>query len=302
MKGIVFNIERYALEDGPGIRTVVFFKGCPMSCDWCANPESQQKRPQIMYISNNCRLCGRCIKICPSKAVRANDEFGIYTDNSKCTMCSMCIDVCYYRAREITGTIMSVEEVMAAVLRDKDFYIESGGGVTFSGGEPLLQSKFLKKLLEACKDEKIHTAVETCMYTDNKDNLNTLLYTDLIYADIKHIDSVVHTQRTKVGNDIILNNIKWLDQSNKRMILRVPYIPRFNDEIDVQLKLYRWASELKNLQWIEILPYHRLGILKYRGLGRKYSLEDYQPVKKNDLHYLVDIGAQYDIKVNIGAV
>ncbi len=302
MKGIIFNIERYGLEDGPGIRTVVFMKGCPLRCDWCANPESQIKKPQIIYFPNKCSLCGRCVEKCPVGAVRYDDKYGIYTDFSKCVLCGECVSACYYGAREFTGREMSVNEVMAEVLKDRDFYIESGGGVTFSGGEPLLQSKFLAELIKACKDYHFHVAVETCLYTNEDSSLHILRDADLIYVDIKHSDSVLHKKYTGVNNDQILKNIIKLDGFNKKMIIRVPSIPGINDQPDIQREIFEWASKLKNLLWIEILPYHRLGNMKYKGLGRKYKLHDLQPVKKEDLQYLVDIGRDCGVKIKIGAL
>ncbi len=302
MKGIIFNIERYALEDGPGIRTVVFMKGCPLRCEWCANPESQAKKPQVIYFPNKCSLCGRCIEKCPAGAVRYDDKYGIYTDFSKCGLCGECISACFYGAREFAGMEMSVDEVMSEVLKDRDFYDESGGGVTFSGGEPLLQSGFLTELIKACKAEKLHTAVETCLYTPEDDSIYALSGADLIYTDIKHSDSKLHKKYTGVGNERIFENIRKADEFNKEMIIRVPFIPGVNDLPEVQRKIYTIASGLNNLLHIEVLPYHRLGIMKYRGLGKEFKLLDLQPVKKEDLQYLVDIGRNCGVKTKIGAL
>ena len=301
MKGIVFNIERYSTEDGPGIRTVVFLKGCPLSCIWCANPESQMKKPQIMHFSNRCHFCGRCVEKCPNNAIAPSDEFGVLTDIKRCTLCGECINACYYGAREFTGTEMSVEEVINEVVRDIDFYNESNGGVTFSGGEPLNQPEFLKELIGACKSKGIHTAVETSLYADENNVKIALAEIDLVYADIKHINTVLHKKYTNVNNEKILKNFKLLEELNKKIIVRIPYIPDINDELDTQREIFQWVSKLKNLLWIEILPYHRLGLLKYKGIGKRYALPDLQPIKKEDLEYLIEMGAACNVKVRIGA-
>ena len=301
MKGTVFNIERYALEDGPGIRTVVFMKGCPLRCDWCANPESQEKSPLIIYFPNKCSMCGRCIEKCPTRAVRYDDKYGIYTDFSKCGLCGECVSICFYGAREVTGKEMSVDEVMSEVLRDRDFYGKSGGGVTFSGGEPLLQAGFLTELIKACRAEHLHTAVETCLFTAEDDSIYALRDADFIYIDIKHSDSMLHKMYTGVGTERIFENISKVDEFNKKITIRVPLIPGVNDSPEVQQKIYSRASKLKNLLWIEVLPYHRLGIMKYKGLGKEYKLQDLQPVKKENLRYLVEIGRNCGVEIRIGA-
>ena len=302
MKGIVFNIERYAIEDGPGIRTVVFLKGCPLQCEWCANPESQNIRPQVMYFANKCVLCGRCVERCPQKALSADNEFGILTDFAKCDLCGECIDFCYYGARDFTGKEMTVQEVTAEVLRDLDFYKASGGGVTFSGGEPLFQPEFLKELIMDCKSKGVHTTVETCLFAKKETVVSALSNVDLVYADIKHLDTIQHKKRIGAGNEQILQNILLLDSLNKKMIIRVPFIPDFNDQLETQKEIYLWASHLKNLLWIEILPYHKLGFLKYKGLGRQYLWNGVNAVKRKDLLYLKEAGRECNVLVKIGAV
>lgn len=300
-EGTVFNIERYSNEDGPGIRTVVFLKGCPLRCDWCSNPESQSERSEILYLYNKCVSCGRCIMLCPQNAISLKEEFGLITDPNKCDVCGICTDACYYSAREVSGKRMTVSEVLEIVRKDKMYYSVSGGGVTISGGEPLLQPNFLKALAGCLTEEGIHTAVETTLFASKETVLWTLESIDLVYVDLKHMDQSIHQFFTGIGNGYILDNIRLLDELNKPFIIRVPFITGFNNDDETQKKIYEWAATLNNMQWVEVLPYHRLGEYKYKGLGRDYKLKDLIPVKKDSLRYLTEMGSEFGIKVKIGA-
>jgi pyruvate formate lyase activating enzyme len=299
--GIIFNIERHSTEDGPGIRTVVFLKGCPLRCEWCSNPESQSFKPEILYFSNKCTLCGHCIKVCPHNAISYSEKFGLLTDYTKCDVCGKCVDACYYGAREVSGREMRVSEIVTEVKKDLKFYRMSGGGVTFSGGEPLSQPVFLHDLICSLKAEGINTAVETTLFASRDTVISGLECADLVFVDLKHIDSSIHKKYTGVDNAVILENIKLLDEMNKSFIIRIPFIPGFNDDNETQKSIYSWASRLKNMMWIEILPYHRLALYKYRGLGRNYKLADMEPVKKESLSYLTEMGSRLGVKVRIGA-
>ena len=302
MTGIIFSIERYAIEDGPGIRTLVFLKGCPLICEWCSNPESQLHTPELLYFDNKCVSCGRCVSNCPQGAIHHDRNFGLITDLDRCTLCGLCVEYCYYNARELSGKEMTVEQVMGIVLRDKLFYDKSNGGLTISGGEPLLQSAFVSELIEACKIQDISTAIETSLYADEQIVERTLNNVDLIFVDIKHIDIFKHLDHTGVSNEKILNNIRLIDRMNKNFIIRVPFIPGVNDDIETQRQIYKWAAQLKNLKHIEILPYHRLGMGKYRALGREYLMGDLKPVLKNELLFLSEIGKECGVEVRIGAL
>lgn len=301
MTGVVFSIERYALEDGPGIRTLVFLKGCPLNCQWCANPESQIYTPQILHFRNKCVICGRCIELCPQNAIQIDDEFGLVTNYDRCTVCGICVEACYYGAREISGEDMEVCEVMDIVERDKMYYDMTGGGITISGGEPLLQTGFVRELARVCRERGIHSAIETTLYCEKETVKRALEYIDLVFVDIKHIDSQIHEQFTGVRNERILENILMIDSLGKQFIIRVPFIPGFNDDDNTQRLIYKWAAKLENLKWIEILPYHRLGIGKYQGLARRYPMGDISPVTKHSLSYLKDLGAEFGVEVRIGA-
>ncbi len=299
--GLIFDIERYATQDGPGIRTVVFFKGCPLRCQWCANPESQAKKPQLMFYQNRCRGCGRCLAGCPQKAIRLDPEFGLAIDTDKCTACGKCVESCYYDARKLMGTSITVDEVMEVVLRDSMFYKESGGGVTLSGGEPLLQPEFARALLERCKEHGLHTAIETCGCTTWENIESVLPYLDLVFFDIKHSNPVSHRKFTGVSNDKIIFNLQRLAGTFKPIIVRIPLIPGCNDSPAEQRNIYELVGKLPNVQRIEILPYHRLGMTKYQGLERKYQLAGVKPVEKSSLTYLTELGREYGVTVQIGS-
>lgn len=301
MTGVVFSIERYALQDGPGIRTLVFLKGCPLNCRWCANPESQTYAPEILYFRNKCASCGRCIDICPQDAIIVDEVFGLVTNPDRCTLCGICVDSCYYGARELCGEDMEVSDLMNIIERDKMFYDATKGGVTISGGEPLLQTSFVREITRECKELGIHTAIETTLFAEKDTVKRALEYIDLVFVDIKHFNTLKHEEFTGVRNERILDNIEMIDNLGKQFIIRVPFIPGFNDDTETQQQIYQWASRLRNLKWIEILPYHRLGMAKYHGLGRNYSMEDLHPVSKQSLAYLKDLGAQFGVEVRIGA-
>ncbi len=298
--GRVFDIKRGATGDGPGLRTLVFLKGCPLRCRWCANPESQSVNPQIMYYPKLCVNCGKCIDACPLHAIRSDERFELITDEDTCTACGLCEQVCLYGARKLMGREMSVCKVMEIIRRDKSYYDNSGGGVTVSGGEPLMQPDYALALLKACKAEGIHTAMETCGH-GLWESLSALLpYLDLVFYDLKLLDPLKHKAATGQDNALILENLKKLNQEYEgEIIVRIPYIPGYNDDFKTQEDMYRYVGRLKKVKRIEIMPYHRLGEGKYTGLGREYVLSGVPQIKKQDLSHLIDLGERCSVTVQI---
>lgn len=303
LRALVFDIERFATKDGPGIRTVVFFKGCHLHCLWCQNPESQSRQPEIMYDASKCAGCGRCLEDCPQHAIRKDPEFGTITDPDLCRLCCTCVEHCYYDARKLVGKHYTVEQLMGTIRRDRLFFDNSRGGVTFSGGEPLLQNGFLLALGKACQKEGIHTALETCGHVRWEIFSELLPHLNLIYFDLKHIDPDLHEKYTGVDNDLILSNLKKVSSAFQPLVVRIPVIPGYNDSIDVQRSMYEFLKQnLEKLHSLELLPFHRLGSGKYRGLGRRYSMEDVPSLRKDDLKHLQAIGTEMGLPITIGSV
>jgi pyruvate formate lyase activating enzyme len=268
LKGFVFDIQRYSVHDGPGIRTTVFLKGCPLTCFWCQNPESQKKRPEVLLNKSTCKLCGRCVHVCIPGANSLSGKFSII-DRDKCVGCGKCVEVCPSQSRTLIGKSMTVDEVMDEVLRDKKFYENSGGGVTLSGGDPITQPEFALQLLQNCKGHGLHTAIETCGLTSWPTLEGLFAYTDLFLYDIKCLDPVKHQNTTGRPNRLILENAKKIAK-RKTMRVRIPLVPGFNDSAeDIRAILSFVKDELKlSLLNIDLLPYNKLGEGKYERLDR----------------------------------
>jgi len=297
MSGIVFNVMHYALHDGPGIRTVVFLKGCPLACQWCHNPESQGRNSELMVVASRCIGCGDCLTACPTSAAVLVD--GVPGATDVCTACGRCVDACLAGARTIAGRTMTTAEVMSEVVRDRVFFEESGGGVTFSGGEPFMQPVFLRSLLEACQDEGISTAVETCGMTDQGELLGMADKVDLFLYDVKQMDTTRHEEATGVGNERILVNLAALAAAHAHVIVRLPVIPGVNDgseNVGLMVAMMRRLG----LREIDLLPYHRIGTDKYRRLGRPYQLADLQSPLAEDLENIRRMFADTGIEASVG--
>ena len=259
MKGMLFDIQRASTVDGPGFRTTVFFKGCNLRCAWCHNPESQSAVPQLLFYQERCTHCGLCERVCP---------YGL----KKCDLCGKCADACPQEARSLCGTEYTVEDAMKKILPDRLFYQTSGGGATFSGGECMLQLGFLKELLDSCKKEKIHTAVDTAGAVPWRSFEEILPYTDMFLYDVKSMNSQRHKEYTGVGNEQILENLSRLLQMQKRVWVRVPVIPGVNDTLEEMRALRAFLLANGYPEKVELLPYHRMGEMKWKALGQKATL------------------------------
>lgn len=275
-KGIVFDLQRFSLHDGPGIRTIVFLKGCPLACRWCSNPESQQRDPQLMFISNNCIGCKRCISVCSVGALDFSNPFPINYD--KCRACGKCVRVCYSGALNMAGAAKTVEDVLAELKKDTVHYRRSGGGITLSGGESLVQAEFAEQLLKGCKANGWHTAIETTAFANEEALKRVLPWLDLVLLDIKHMDHNKHKEYTGQSNEIILRNARIIARSNVPTIIRVPVIPGFNDSVENIQAIANFACSLENVKEMHLLPYHRLGQNKYKYLNREYKAKDLTPL------------------------
>ena len=268
-EGMVYNIQRFSIHDGPGIRTTVFLKGCPLRCFWCQNPESQRRRPEIFYFADKCTLCGACVMSCGNKAIEISEE-RVVTDRERCSGCGACVPACRAGARSLMGRMMTAEEVTREIVRDRRFYETSGGGVTLSGGDPVAQPEFAVSILESCRREGISTLIETCGYTDWSTFSRILEQTDLVYMDVKCIDPERHRRGTGVTNERILENaVKTAKMRPVRV--RVPVIPGFNDDADELMAVAEFARKKMGVEEIELLKYNGLCESKYVRLERKYE-------------------------------
>ncbi len=277
IKGLIFNIQKYSIHDGPGIRTLVFVKGCPLRCLWCCNPEGQTPQPEIMYYRNLCVSCGMCTKVCPRGASVFRDNSVVY-NRELCTSCGACVRVCPTGARKLVGKYVTVDEVLSEVLKDMKFYVRSGGGLTVGGGEPLTQHEFVKELLRRAKEYAIHTAVETSLYAGPHIVKEVLRHTDYLFVDIKHVDPTKHLELTGVSNELILSNIRYVLSESlvdvSSFVIRIPIIPSVNDDYGSLRGIAEFIRSLKHEVSVELLPYHELGKHKYEALGREYALSN----------------------------
>jgi pyruvate formate lyase activating enzyme len=296
-KGLVFNIMRFSLHDGPGIRTTVFLKGCPLSCWWCHNPESQNVQPEVMYAGDRCMHCGDCVSACEHGALTFNN--GPVRDPDLCVQCGECADECLTDARRFVGEWMSAEDVVRHVRRDIVFFDESGGGVTFSGGEPLMQPDFLEAALKACKAEGIHAALDTCGYARPETLLRITPHTDLVLFDLKLANSERHLQVTGVSNEVILENLSILAKSGTPLIVRIPVVPGVNDD-EANMRESMNLLEGLGVSRVDLLAYHEAGTDKYQRLGSKYRLENLKPPAARIMKDLSDRFCRAGFAVRIG--
>jgi len=279
-KAVIFNVQKYNVYDGPGIRTLIFFKGCPLRCKWCANPEGLSRSVQVMVKWDICVNCGICSKVCPQNIHRLSDEIPsrhVVDRSIPCVGCRRCAETCPAQAIEIMGEEKPVSELMEIVKEDRMFYDNSGGGVTLGGGEVTAQPEAALSLLQACRQEGIHTAVETSGYTRSEDLLRLAEFVDLFLFDIKHIDSVQHNKWTGVHNERILDNLAMLLDKGYQVKIRMPLLRGVNDkpeDIEGAARFLLPYREYKNFKGIDLLPYHKLGVAKYRQLDMDYAFTE----------------------------
>lgn len=299
MKGAVFNVQKFCTSDGPGIRTVVFLKGCPLRCAWCHNAESQRKISELMYHADKCVYCGRCAAVC-AQGVHTVDGATHTLERDKCISCGKCVEVCLADALELKGKNMTVDEVIADVMKDKIFYDNSSGGMTLSGGEPTAQLDFTLALLKAAKENGLHTAIETCGYTSEENIKAVAEYVDLFLYDVKHTDSALHEKYTGVRNERIIENLHLIDGMGKKSVIRAPIIPDVNDTDEHFAALAALANELHNIEKIEIEPYHDLGNGKYEQLGESVEAHTFRVPEKAEVDtWREKVAAQTDVTVAI---
>lgn len=297
-KGLIFNIQKFSVHDGPGIRTTVFMKGCPLRCLWCSNPESQSFLPELLVREINCKGCGACAGVCPQRAITFTKKTGRIIDRQKCDQCLLCVQSCLYGSLIQCGQFSSVTAVLDEVLQDKIFYKNSGGGVTISGGEPLSQSRFVGDLLAECKKEGVHTTLETAGQCSWNDMERVLRFVDLILFDIKHLDADKHLKATGLKNNILLENLQRAARRNT-IWLRVPLIAAFNDSADHIKKIAALGKDV-GAQKISLLPYHEGGKSKCRQLGMPYGFPDGKAPADRQINKLKKIIEQAGMAVSVG--
>lgn len=303
-KARIFNIQKYNMYDGPGVRTIIFFQGCPLRCKWCANPEGLMKKNRVMFKNNLCVDCGQCAEICPvgihTMSIITNKHE--VNHDIKCIGCRKCVDACCNSAITIVGENKTISELMEIIEEDRTFYELSGGGVTLGGGEVLMQPEAATNLLMACKNVGINTAIETSGYAKAEDILKVAEFTDLFLFDIKHINSEEHYKWTGVRNEQILDNLKRLFRNKYNVQIRMPLLKGINDGreyIEKAMEFLMPYKYYKNFKGVDLLPYHKMGVNKYKQLAMNYKISGDPSLSNEDLDKIESWIKNYDLKVKV---
>lgn len=297
MVGNITDIQRFSLNDGPGIRTTIFFKGCNIACKWCHNPETIPHRNQLMFYEDQCIGCGRCFDICPQSVHRIEDGKHVI-DFEKCVACGKCVEACYAEALRFPGREVSLEEIGCEIIQDKPYYDLSGGGVTLSGGEVFCQVKFADAIVDLCKTKGISVAVETNLHHNFAVIELVLKKLDLVMCDLKIWDEAKHKEYTGATNRIIIENIKRLNELGIPMIVRTPLIPGVTDDNENLLAIAAFLSGLENVQYYELLNFNPLGSSKYKALHHEYDYADALPFSHERLQEIKELLKDYKVKIS----
>lgn len=297
---LVSNVQRYCVHDGPGIRTVVFFLGCPLRCRWCQNPEALERAPVLLFNEGICVGCGACVEACPERANVLGEDGKMDLDRSKCRTCGDCVGSCHFKARQLSGKPWSVPALLEEIRKDRVVFANSGGGLTLSGGEPLMNPDFVSLLLRECSREGIHSAIETCGSLPWSHFAQVLPWVDLFLYDIKLMESASHERWTGSGNRLILENARRLASLGKRIIVRVPLIPGVNDEEGEFAAIARFAAEDLGLGELHILPFHQIGSSKYELVGRDYQLRELEEDNEKGIDRCRRIAEALGLRVSVG--
>jgi pyruvate formate lyase activating enzyme len=298
-RGLIFNVQKYSIHDGPGIRTTVFLKGCPLHCAWCHNPESISPRQEIMVVEQRCIGCSECRRAC-SHGLELPGDGPLPPRAEVCELCGACIGACPTEARQMVGRDLTVDEVLELVLQDRIFYEDSGGGVTFSGGEPLCQPEFLGALLQACRARGLHTAVDTCGMAQRQHLLAVAPVTSLFLYDIKFIDDARHQHYTGASNSVILENLQALAKVHREIWLRVPVIPGINDDEAGLEAIARFAAGIAAIRQVNLLPFHQTSLPKARRLGHVSSVSGVQPPSAEAMERAATIFKNHGLIAKVG--